>query len=154
MPPTPSRVNAASVHTPRDFFARFKLMDSLYSALLGAGVPSVACIILCWLVWRQLTADSSARKRLEEKVTTLETEKFSRLEKRVEAHIAADKGPELLNEMKHLNGNVEKLTTQVTRALETNAGQAADIENNKRYIDNLRDDLQDHIKDCNRRNWK
>lgn len=128
-------------------------MDSLYSALLGAGVPSIACIILCWLVWRQLTADSTARKRLEEKVTTLETEKFSKLECRVEEHIKADRGQELLAEMKHLCGNVEKLTTQVTRALETNAGQAADIESNKRYIDNLRDDLQDHIKDCNRRNW-
>lgn len=128
-------------------------METLYSALLGAGVPSIACIILCWLVWRQLTADSSARKRLEEKVTTLETEKFSKLERRVEAHIAADKGPELLTEMKHLNGNVEKLTTQVQRALETNAGQAADIESNKHYINNLRNDLQDHIKDCTRRAW-
>ena len=128
-------------------------METLYSALLGAGVPSIACIILCWLVWRQLTADSSARKRLEEKVTTLETEKFSKLERRVEAHIAADKGPELLTEMKHLNGNVEKLTTQVQRALETNAGQAADIESTKHYINNLRNDLQDHIKDCTRRAW-
>lgn len=124
------------------------MIDSLYSALLGAGVPSLACIVLCWLVWRQLNTDSAARKRLEEKVSLLEVEKFVKLEKRVEEHISQDKSQELLTTMKHINGNLEKLTAQVSRALETNAGQSRDIENNKLYINNLREDLQEHIKQC------
>lgn len=127
------------------------MIDSLYSALIGAGVPSIACIVLSWLVWRQLNADSAARKRLEEKVSHLEVEKFDKLEKRVDAHIAQDKSQELLTTMKHINGNIEKLTTQVSRALETNAGQSRDIENNKLYIANLREDLQSHIQQCQRR---
>ena len=127
-------------------------MEPLVSALLGAGVPSVFCDLLCWLIWRQLTGDAAKRNKLEEKVTLLETEKFAKLEQRVEEHIKADRSQEILTEMKHLNGNVEKLTTQVTRALETNAGQASDIEGNKREIGNLRADLHSHIRDCNRRN--
>ena len=126
-------------------------LHSLYSALAGAGLPSIACMILCWLVWRQLTSDSAARKRLEEKVNALETEKIKRLEARLETHIKEDKSQELLTEMKHVNGNLEKLTAQVSRALETNAGQSRDIENNKQYIDNLREDLQTHIRECGRR---
>jgi len=127
-------------------------MHSLYSALAGAGPPSIACIILCWLVWRQLTSDSAARKRLEEKVQTLENEKMHRIEVRLDQHIKEDKSQELLTEMKHVNGNLEKLTAQVSRALETNAGQSKDIENNKQYISNLREDLQEHIRECNGRN--
>ena len=126
-------------------------MHSLYSALAGAGLPSLACIILCWLVWRQLTSDSAARKRLEEKVNTLETEKMKRLERRLDEHIREDKSQELLTEMKHVNGNLETLMAQVSRTLETNAHQAADIESNKQYINNLREDLQTHIRDCNAR---
>lgn len=126
-------------------------MHSLYSALAGAGLPSIACMILCWLVWRQLTSDSAARKRLEEKVNLLETEKIKRIETRLEQHIREDKSQELLTEMKHVNGNLEKLTMQVSRALETNAGQSRDIENNKQYINNLREDLQAHIRECGRR---
>ena len=75
-------------------------MESLYSALLGAGVPSLACIVLCWLVWRQLTADAAARKRLEEKVSCLETEKISKIESRLDTHIKDDKSQELLTEMR------------------------------------------------------
>ena len=126
-------------------------MESLYSALLGAGLPSIACIVLCWLVWRQLMSDSAARKRLEEKVSTLETEKISKIESRLDTHIKADRSLELLTEMKHVNGNLERLTAQVSRALETNAGQSKDIENNKQYINNLREDLQAHIRECGRR---
>ena len=126
-------------------------MESLYSALLGAGLPSIACIVLCWLVWRQLTSDAAARKRLEEKVSDLETEKISKLESRLDTHIKADRSLELLTEMKHVNGNLELLTAQVSRALETNAGQASDIRSNKEYIDNLREDLQSHIRECTMR---
>ena len=126
-------------------------MESLYSALLGAGVPSLACIVLCWLVWRQLTADAAARKRLEEKVSCLETEKISKIESRLDTHIKDDKSQELLTEMRHVNGNLEKLTAQVSRALETNASQASDIRNNQQYIENLREDLQSHIRECNMR---
>ena len=126
-------------------------LNLLYSALVGAGFPSIACIVLCWLVWRQLSSDSATWKRLEEKVNTLETEKIIRIETRLEEHIKEDKSLELLTEMKHVNGNLEKLTTQVTRALETNAGQSRDIENNKQYINHLREDLQAHIRECRRR---
>ena len=102
-------------------------------------------------MWRQLTSDSAAQKRLEEKVNTLETEKMKRLESRLDEHIREDKSQELLTEMKHVNGNLETLMAQVSRTLETNARQAADIESNKQYINNLRDDLHSHIRDCSGR---
>ena len=123
-------------------------METLYSALLGAGVPSIACIVLCWLVWRQLTADSNARKRLEEKVTTLETEKFSRLEQRVEDHIKADRSQQILNELKNLKDSAEKTLNLTIAAREDNAAQAADIKNLKNYLSNLRDDLREHARSC------
>ena len=107
--------------------------------------------MISWLIWRQLTSDATARKRLEEKVNTLETEKLRKLETVLDKHIREDKSQELLTEMKHVNGNLEKLTTQVSRALETNAGQSRDIENNKQYISNLREDLQSHIRECRRK---
>ena len=126
-------------------------MHSLYSALAGAGLPSIACIILCWLVWRQMVSDSAARKRLEEKVNELETEKFRRIETRLDRHISEDKSQQILTQMNVINGTLEKLSAQISRVLESDAGQSRDIENNKQYISNLREDLQTHVRECSMR---
>ena len=70
---------------------------------------------------------------------------------RLDAHIREDRGQEMLNELRHLNSSMANLSTQMTRVLETTAEQGRDIENNKAYIERLREDLQSHVKDCTRR---
>lgn len=104
--------------------------------------PAIAGVLLCWLCWKL--------NQLAGKITFLERDKIQGIESRLDRHIQEDKSQEQLTEMKHVNGNLEKLTAQVSRALETNAGQTKDIENNKLYINNLREDLQDHIRECNK----
>jgi len=134
-------------------------MEILYNVLtVSGGLSGVAGLIMCWVVYRQFAAERRAReeeadqrKKLAGKLETLELEKFARLEKQVTDHLRADKSLELLTEMRHVNGNLEKLTAQVARALETNAGQASDIANNQACINNLRQDLQEHIRFCNGR---
>ena len=84
------------------------------------------------------------------KLEALENEKIASLQKRVDEHIEKDKSQELLTEMRHINGNLEKLSAQVGRALEANARQSSEIENNRQFIENLREDLHQHVSLCHR----
>ena len=124
---------------------------SILSGAVGGSIASVIgtiCFsIAIWYVKRLIRErDLLAENRLTGFETSLRDQKS-----RLDQHIKEDKSQELLTEMKHVNGNLEKLTAQVSRALETNAGQSKDIENNKQYISNLREDLQEHIRECNGR---
>ena len=122
-------------------------MESLPIELAKNLPPTIAGILLCWLCWK-LNRESASTRQLAEKINFLEREKIQGIEQRLDQHLKEDKSQELLTEMKHVNGNLEKLTAQVSRALETNAGQSRDIENNKQYIENLRQDLQSHVREC------
>ena len=81
----------------------------------------------------------------------LEAERLAKLEQRVEDHIKDDRSQQILNELKNLGGNVEKTLNLTIAAREDNATQAADIKNLKNYLDNLRDDLREHARNCNQK---
>ena len=133
-------------------------MDSLYQSLLGLLGGGLSGWIVTQHQRRLDKRDEDERKARESELAAARERQWEEMKQsvrglkdRMEQHIKEDKSLELLTEMKHVNGNLEKLTAQVSRALETNAGQSRDIENNKQYIDNLREDLQAHIRECGRR---
>ena len=79
------------------------------------------------------------------------------LEAALREHVAQDRSAEILTmltemekrvdeRLRTLGGNLEVLSAKVDRLLETTAGHAAGIQSNRDYIDNLRDDLQEHIR--------
>ena len=123
----------------------------IISGVVGGSMVSlfwtVGVSIAIWYVKHLIRErDQLAENRLAGLEDSLKEQKS-----KLDLHIKEDKSQELLTEMKHVNGNLEKLTMQVSRALETNAGQSKDIENNKQYISNLREDLQTHIRECRRK---
>ena len=79
------------------------------------------------------------------------------LEETLRKHIAQDRSAEIvmkLDEMEKridvrlskVEGQLEVLSAKVDRVAETSAGHSEAIRSNRTYIDNLRDDLQDHIR--------
>ena len=106
----------------------------------------MSAVLTCFIMRHIFRRDEEQRKLNQAELAASREKRLQDLEKKVDQHIAHDKSLELLTEMRHVNGNLEKLTTQVARALETNARQSGEIENNKNYIDNLRDDMITHVR--------
>ena len=133
-------------------------MDSLYQSLLGLLGGGLSGWIVTQHQRRLDKRDEEERRTRESELAAAREmqwqdmkQNVQSLKDKIDQHIKEDKSQALLTEMKHVNGNLEKLTMQVSRALETNAGQSKDIENNKQYISNVREDLQTHIRECSRR---
>ena len=118
----------------------------IYSSLTAGGCGAVAALLICFLMRHVYRRDEEQRKVNLETLAKAKEKRLTDLEQKVDRHIANDKSLEILTEMRHVNGNLEKLTTQVSRALETNARQSSEIENNKNFIDNLRDDMVTHVR--------
>ena len=122
------------------------MLKIIYSSLTAGGCGAVAALLICFIMRHIYRRDEEQRKLNQAALARAEEKRLSDLEKKVDNHIANDKSLEILTEMRHVNGNLEKLTTQVARALETNARQSGEIENNKNSIDNLRDDMITHVR--------
>ena len=122
------------------------MLKIIYSSLTAGGCGAVAALLICFLMRHIYRRDEEQRKVNLETLAKAKEKRLTDLEQKVDRHIANDKSLEILTEMRHVNGNLEKLTTQVTRALETNARQSSEIENNKNFINNLRDDMTNHVR--------
>lgn len=122
------------------------MLKIIYSSLTAGGCGAVAALLICFLMRHVYRRDEEQRKVNLETLAKAKEKRLTDLEQKVDRHIANDKSLEILTEMRHVNGNLEKLTTQVSRALETNARQSSEIENNKNFIDNLRDDMVTHVR--------
>ena len=122
------------------------MLKMIYSSLTAGGCGAVAALLICFLMRHVYRRDEEQRKVNLETLAKAKEKRLTDLEQKVDRHIANDKSLEILTEMRHVNGNLEKLTTQVSRALETNARQSSEIENNKNFIDNLRDDMVTHVR--------
>ncbi|MBR1951920.1 MAG: hypothetical protein IKA32_05050 [Lentisphaeria bacterium] len=122
------------------------MLKIIYSSLTAGGCGAVAALLICFLMRHVYRRDEEQRKVNLETLAKAKEKRLTDLEQKVDRHIANDKSLEILTEMRHVNGNLEKLTTQVTRALETNARQSSEIENNKNFINNLRDDMANHVR--------
>lgn len=122
------------------------MLKIIYSSLTAGGCGAVAALLICFIMRHIYRRDEEQRKINLETLAKAKEKRLADLEQKVDRHIANDKSLEILTEMRHVNGNLEKLTTQVTRALETNARQSSEIENNKNFINNLRDDMANHVR--------
>ena len=122
-------------------------MSFLYGAA-GGGVVGVLLVILAGCCWARIARSIAERDQLRE-------QRLKRLEDQVTDHISADRSQEILTTLErmehsrkewrdHLGGQIEKLSAQIQRALETNSGQSKDIDNLKNYVGNLREDLRNH----------
>lgn len=122
-------------------------MSFLYGAC-GGGVVGVVMVIFGCFAYAYFKRVLAENDQLLAAKNAATDKQINDLSGKLENHIKEDRSQELLNEMKHVNGTLEKLTAQVERALEKNSEQSAKIENHTDYIANLRDDLQNHIRDA------
>ena len=130
-------------------------METLYSVLIGASAPSILCLIVAFLTWDKLKKDAEERTDLKKKLDTLEREKLGQIERdfrtlnaRFETHQREDRSGEICAQVKAIADSVNTYAAKVDRALETNAGQSAKLENLMLFIANLREDLQSHVARC------
>lgn len=129
------------------------MSEALFKLLTGiGGLSGVAALVICWMAYRLVTSEKEARtketeerKNLTRKVDELETEKFTKLENKVDAHIKEDRSQEILNELKHLTGSVSRMADKFERVTEADAEQKAKIENHDLYLRNLNDIVTGHI---------
>lgn len=122
------------------------MLEIIYTSLTAGGCSALSAILTCFIMRYIFRRDEEQRKLNQAELAATREKRLQDLEKKVDQHIANDKSLEILTEMRHVNGNLEKLTTQVSRALETNARQSSEIENNKNFIENLRDDMVTHVR--------
>lgn len=129
------------------------MSEALFKLLTGiGGLSGVAALVICWMAYHLVTSEKEARtketeerKNLTRKVDELETEKFTKLENKVDAHIKEDRSQEILNELKHLTGSVSRMADKFERVTAADAEQKAKIENHDLYLRNLNDIVTGHI---------
>ena len=129
------------------------MSEALFKLLTGiGGLSGVAALVICWMAYRLVTSEKEARtketeerKNLTRKVDELETEKFTKLENKVDAHIKEDRSQEILNELKHLTGSVSRMADKFERVTAADAEQKAKIENHDLYLRKLNETVTGHI---------
>lgn len=129
------------------------MSEALFKLLTGiGGLSGVAALVICWMAYRLVTSEKEARtketeerKNLTRKVDELETEKFTKLENKVDAHIKEDRSQEILNELKHLTGSVSRMADKFERVTAADAEQKAKIKNHDLYLRNLNEIVTGHI---------
>lgn len=128
-------------------------MSEILSVLIGsAGGGTVVGALVLALIKRNLDRDREERKKLSDRVETLENDKVKRLELDIKQvalecrnHIEKDRTQEVLARLDTLVSAVNKLSDATSRALEANAGQTATIEQHERHLNNLDHMLNRHI---------
>lgn len=128
-------------------------MNELLSVLIGsAGGGTVVGALVIALIQRNLERDRDERKKLAQRVETLENDKIKRIESDLKQvaddckkHAAADRTQEVLTRLDTLVASVNKLADSTGRALEANAGQTAILDQHERYLGNLDHMLNRHI---------
>lgn len=124
-------------------------MELVYGAAGGGVVGLICCVFALFTVgyFKRVLAE---RDRLFEL-------RIRTIEEQLKNHTTGDRSQEILAKLstmeerarerhKEFNGRLEVLTSKVDRALEGNAAQQQSIENNTHYINNLRDDMNTHVR--------
>ena len=126
-------------------------LNALIYGMAGGGVVGLISVVSVRVAIAYVKRLIAKNDDLMERQTAEFRHQLREIGARLDAHIREDRGQEMLNELRHLNSSMANLSTQMTRVLETTAEQGRDIENNKAYIERLREDLQSHVRDCTRR---
>lgn len=115
------------------------LINSLVGALGGGGVVGALVVAL---VRHSLAKDQAERAALAAQVARLENEKFKHLSDKVEEHLRLDNPGVVGVQLQIFGGQLEKLSNKIDRISDDLAGLKSDIENNKRFTQNLYGSIQ------------
>ena len=70
------------------------------------------------------------------------------MQDRLEEHEKTDRSQEILATLKILSGDVRDLTNKVSRALERNSGQDAELKSLRHDVNRVADDLREQRRIC------
>ena len=138
------------------------MMDTLVNlaaSLVGGGTSGG---VLLWMFRHKIGKDTRQIASLKREVAQLKDEKVAQLEQKIAAaekqiggvredledHIKNDRSQEILAILKILSGDVRNLTDQVSRALERNSGQDAELKSLRHDVNRVADDLREQRRIC------
>lgn len=138
------------------------MMDTLVNlaaSLVGGGTSGG---VLLWMFRHKIGRDTRQIASLKREVAQLKDEKVAQLEQKIAAaegqiggvredledHKKNDRSQEILAILKILSGDVRNLTDQVSRALERNSGQDAELKSLRYDVNRVADDLREQRRIC------
>ena len=138
------------------------MMDTLVNlaaSLVGGGTSGG---VLLWMFRHKIGKDTRQIASLKREVAQLKDEKVAQLEQKIAAaegqiggvredqedHKKNDRSQEILAILKILSGDVRNLTDQVSRALERNSGQDAELKSLRDNVNRVADDLREQRRIC------
>lgn len=138
------------------------MMDTLVNlaaSLVGGGTSGG---VLLWMFRHKIGRDTRQIASLKREVAQLKDEKVAQLEQKIAAaegqiggvredledHKKNDRSQEILAILKILSGDVRNLTDQVSRALERNSGQDAELKSLRDNVNRVADDLREQRRIC------
>ena len=132
---------------------------NLAASLVGGGTSGG---FLLWMFRHKIGKDTRQIASLKREVAQLKDEKVARLEQKIataedqiggvredlEDHKKHDRSQEILATLKILSGDVRNLTDKVSRALERNSGQDAELKSLRHDVNRVSDDLREQRRIC------
>ena len=132
---------------------------NLAASLVGGGTSGG---VLLWMFRHKIGRDTRQIASLKREVAQLKDEKVAQLEQKIataegqiggvredlEDHKKNDRSQEILAILKILSGDVRNLTDQVSRALERNSGQDAELKSLRDNVNRVADDLREQRRIC------
>lgn len=110
------------------------MINSLYTALTAGGSSALASLLTCYMMRHLLKRDEEMKKKTEEELSkakekqwTLLEKDVKELEKKLNDHITNDKTPVIMNELKTISGNIQKVLDQQNILIQSDAEQKAQI---------------------------
>ncbi len=109
-------------------------MGDLLTGLLSGLASAATVLSFLWGFIAQLKRD----------LRLLETEKVNGIARQLEHHLAADRSQHICAVLERLSGDISKMDAKLDRMAEETARQAAQIEANRAYVENLDRSLERH----------
>lgn len=138
------------------------MMDTLVNLAASIAGGGTSGGILLWMFRHKIGRDTRQIASLKREVAQLKDEKVARLEQKIataedqiggvrkdlEDHKKHDRSQEILAILKILSGDVRTLTDEVSRALERNSGQDAELKSLRDNVNRVADDLREQRRIC------
>ena len=138
------------------------MMDTLVNLAASIAGGGTSGGILLWMFRHKIGRDTRQIASLKREVALLKDEKVAQLEQKIataedqiggvredlEDHKKHDRSQEILAILKILSGDVRTLTDEVSRALERNSGQDAELKSLRDNVNRVADDLREQRRIC------
>lgn len=116
----------------------------LIQSLSSAGGGALVVFLVLLLYRKQADREVEERKKLTEKVETLSDKlgdlgdnRLTKLEKVVERHIELDQGQRILTQLEIVTSALAKVERNIEKLLQSDATQAARLDDHDRYLGNI-----------------